>query len=148
VAFNDRLHLLIEFTAPLVLYASKKTMLAVAAHEFTHYLELIRRFTELPISAPSASTMFEATYRDMEESMPAQKIFGRFKSLSTLIDAKFEDGFADEALNQKTIKNWYENKLPVIVVHPDDNSARIPLEAVLNADFDNAALARIKELED
>jgi len=148
VAFNDRLHLLIEFTAPLVLYASKKTMLAVAAHEFTHYLELIRRFTEQPISAPSASTMFEATYRDMEEAMPPQKIFGRFKSLSTLIDVKFEEGFADEALNQKTIKNWYENKLPVTVVRPDDNSARIPLEAVLNADFDNAALARIRELED
>jgi hypothetical protein len=130
----------------LVLYGSKKTVLAVVAHEFTHYLELVRRFSEEPTSAPSASTMFEATYRDMEEAMPPQRIFGRFKSLSSLIDAKFEEGFADDALNQRTVKNWYGQKLPVTVVRPDDNSVRIPLEAVLNADFDQEALKRLKEL--
>ena len=146
VAVNNRLHLLIEFTAPLVLYASKRTVLAVVAHEFTHYLELIRRFSEGPTSVQSASTMFEATYRDMEEAMPPQKIFGRFRSLSTLIDDKFEEGFVDEALNQRTLRNWYEQKLPVTVVRPDDNSVKIPLEAVLNADFDEAALNRVKEL--
>jgi hypothetical protein len=148
VAVNNRLHLLIEFTAPLVLYASKKTILAVVAHEFTHYLELVRRFSEQPTSAPAASTMFEATYRDMEEAMPPRKIFGRFKSLSTVIDAKFEEGFTDEALNQRTLRSWYGGKLPMTVVRPDDNSVKIPLEAVLNADFDQAALKKIKELGD
>jgi hypothetical protein len=148
VSLNGRLHLLVEFTAPLLLYASKKTMLAVVAHEFTHYLELVRRFSEQPVSAPAASTMFEATYRDMEEAMPPSRIFGRFKSLSSLIDAKFEEGLTDEALNQRTLRNWYERKLPVTVVSPDDNSARIPLEAVLNADFDQAALEKVKEIGD
>jgi hypothetical protein len=148
VAVNNRLHLLVEFTAPLVLYASRKTVLAVVAHEFTHYLELIRRFSEQPLSSPAASTMFEATYRDMEEAMPPRKIFGRFRSLSTLIDAKFEEGFTDEALNQRTLRSWYEQKLPVTVVRPDDNSVKIPLEAVLNADFDQAALKKIKEIGD
>ena len=148
VAVNGRLHLLIEFTAPLVLYASKRTVLAVVAHEFTHYLELMRRFTERPNSVPAASTMFEATYRDMMEAVPPAKIFGRFKSLSSLIDAKFEEGFADEALNQKTIRYWYQQKLPTTSVSPDDNSAIIPMEAVLNADFDPKALAKIQELGD
>ncbi|HVP23536.1 MAG TPA: hypothetical protein VMS77_06455 [Conexivisphaerales archaeon] len=147
-AANGRLHLLVEFTAPLILYASKRTVLAVVAHEFTHYLELVRRFSEQPVSSPAASTMFEATYRDMEEAVPPQKVFGRFKSLSSLIDAKFEEGFTDDALNQRTIKNWYERKLPVKVVNPDDNSARIPLDAVLNADFDPMALAKLKEMAD
>ncbi len=146
VAVAGRLHLLVEFTAPLLLYGSKKTVLAVVAHEFTHYLELIRRFSEQPVSSPAASTMFEATYRDMEEAVPPAKVFGRFRSLSSLIDAKFEEGFTDEALNQRTLRNWYQRKLPVIAVSPDDNSATIPVEAVLNADFDQAALAKIKEM--
>jgi hypothetical protein len=148
VAFNGRLRLLVEFTAPFVLYASQKTMLAVVAHEFTHYIELTRRLSEQPLSSPSASTMFEATYRDMEEAVPPQKLFGRFKSLSTLIDARFEGGFNDEALNQRTIRNWYGSKLPVTYVRPDDNSVRIPVEAVLNADFDPAALRKIREMAD
>jgi hypothetical protein len=146
VALDNRLHLLVEFTAPLLLYASKKTVLAVAAHEFTHYLELVRRFSEQPVSTSAASTMFEATYRDMEEAMPPRKIFGRFKSLSSLIDAKFEGGFTDEPLNQKTLKNWYQRSLPATVVSPDDNSVRIAVEAVLNAVFDEEALRRVKEI--
>ena len=148
VAVNNRLHLLVEFTAPLLLYSSKKTLLAVVAHEFTHYLELLRRFSDQPVSSQAASTMFEATYKDMEEAMPPQKIFGRFKSLSSLIDMKFEEGFTDDALNQKTLKNWYERKLPVTVVRPGDNSVKIPLEAVLNAEFDRAALKKIREMTD
>jgi hypothetical protein len=146
VTVNNRLNLLVEFTAPLVLYSSKPTLLAVAAHEFTHYLELVRRFSEQPTSSFAATTMFEATYRDMEEAMPPQKMFGRYRSLARLIDSKFEGGFTDESLNERTLRNWLQKKLPVVVVHPEDNWVRVPVEAIMNASFDPEALRKIREM--
>lgn len=146
VALNNRLHLLVEFTAPLVLYASKKTLQGVVAHEFTHYLELVRRFADQPFSSATATTMFEATYKDMEEAMPAYKIFGRHKSLIRMVETMFENGFNDATLNDKTVRNWFEKKLPYVVVRPDENFVRMPVEAIVNAEFDPAVLRKIREI--
>ncbi|MEM3186590.1 MAG: hypothetical protein QXQ39_07935 [Conexivisphaerales archaeon] len=145
---NGRLNLLIEFTAPLLLYASRETLQAVAAHEFTHYLELIRRFTTALVTSPSPSTIFEATYKDMQEAFPPAKIFGKYRSLVTLIEKKFPSGFVDEPLNKRTIKNWLDMKLPYAVVRPDDNAVSIPVQAIANANLDPVAVEKIKSLGD
>ncbi|MEM0117305.1 MAG: hypothetical protein QXX17_05920 [Conexivisphaerales archaeon] len=139
---DQRLNLLVEFTAPLLIYASKDTLLSVVAHEFTHYLELIRRFTESPFSSPSPSTMFEATYKDMQEAMDPEYIFGRRSRLVTAIKKKFSDGFTDEPLNKRVIKHWLESKLPYVVVRPDDNAVRIPVSSITNPNFDSKAVEK------
>lgn len=146
VVINDRLNLFVEFTAPLLIYSSKETLLAVVAHEFTHYLELIKRFTTSPYSSSSPSTMFEATYKDMQEAMDAEKVFGKRSRLVTAIAKKFSDGFSDEALNKRVIKHWLEKKLPYVVVRPDDNAVRIPFSALTNANFDSKAIERVKSV--
>ncbi|MDG6928634.1 MAG: hypothetical protein JRN39_00430 [Nitrososphaerota archaeon] len=147
VVVAGRLNLLIEFTAPLLLHASKQTLQAVAAHEFTHYLELIRRFSTAPSSSPSPSTMFEATYKDMQEAFPAEKVFGRYRSLLTAMNRKFVEGFVDEPLNRRVVRSWLGKKLPCVAVRPDDNAVKIPVTAITNANLDTAALARISSLQ-
>jgi len=146
VVLNNKLNLLIEFTAPLLLYASKQTLQAVVAHEFTHYLELVKRFSTSPFSSPSPSTMFEATYKDMQEAFPPELIFGRRKGIALAIDKKFSQGFSDEPMNKRAIKNWLEKKLPYVVVSPDDNAVRIPLSAIANANIDRRVVEKISRL--
>lgn len=143
---NNKLNLLIEFTAPLLLYSSKQTLQAVVAHEFTHYLELVRRFATSPFSSPSPSTMFEATYKDMQEAVPPELIFGRRKGLVSAIDKKFSEGFSDEPMNRRAIKNWLDRKLPYVVVSPDDNAVKVPATAVMNANLDVAVVERVAKL--
>jgi hypothetical protein len=146
VVVNSRLNLLVEFTAPLLVYASKPTLQAVVAHEFTHYLELVKRFSSSPTSSPSPSTMFEATYKDMQESVPPEVVFGKRSSLATAIGKRFSEGFSDEPLNKRVIRHWLQKKLPYVMVRPDDNAVRIPLSAVANANLDSAALRKVTEL--
>lgn len=146
VVVEQRLNLFIEFTAPLLLYSSKETLLSVVAHEFTHYLELIKRFTFSPFSSPSPSTMFEATYKDMQEAMEPELIFGKRSKLATAIRKKFSDGFSDEPLNRRVIKRWLESKLPYVIVRPDDNAVRIPVSALTNPNFDPKAVEVVKSL--
>src|SRR5271157_2491426 len=53
------LSILVQFTAALVAFAPKGTMEAVAAHEFTHYVDLVRRLRQSNVlSAERATTLF------------------------------------------------------------------------------------------
>ena len=46
VEVNGRVEILVEVTAPLLLYSTKVTLRLVLAHEFLHYVELVRNFTK------------------------------------------------------------------------------------------------------
>ena len=45
VELDGKVQILIEVTAPLVLYATKVTLRLFLDHEFLHYLELVRNIT-------------------------------------------------------------------------------------------------------
>jgi len=63
--YEGKLSIIVQFTAPLLLLAAKGTVEAVAAHEFTHYLDLVRRISRTTIiSDERVSTLFEAGYAD------------------------------------------------------------------------------------
>jgi len=49
VISNNKLEIIIQITAPLVAYGLKGTIHAILAHEFLHYLELVRRISKMDI---------------------------------------------------------------------------------------------------
>lgn len=146
VVSNKALSFSIEFTLPLHLFSSKDTLLAVAAHEFTHYAELARRISEFEVMTSEISnSVFEATYRDVEESLQPELVFGRYRSIIRLLREKFPDGLEDDALNSKTIKRWIQRELPVLKITPEENVIRIPVESLTSVKLDPALLALIKK---
>jgi hypothetical protein len=146
--FEGRLSILVQFTAPLLLYGAKGTIEAVAAHEFTHYVDLVRRFSRMQLTSDErVSTLFESEYADEERVVSPSRIFVNDKKLAALVNKKFKGGLSDEKLNEKVAKGWIEKGLPSKSVPPEDNVVNVSVEAIANTQFDPRVLSRIKELE-
>ena len=65
VDMEGKVQILIEVTDPLVLYSTKVTLRLVLAHEFLHYLELVRKFTRMDVvSQITSSSLYEERHRD------------------------------------------------------------------------------------
>ena len=141
------LSILVQFTAALVAFAPKGTMEAVAAHEFTHYVDLVRRLRQSNVlSDERATTLFEASYADSERTVPPSLIFSE-KSLVALVRRKFKEGLSDPALNKKVEEGWIVKDLPVRAVSMDENVVRLGMEKVAAASYDPALLQKISQIE-
>ena len=146
--FEGRLSILVQFTAPLLLYGAKGTIEAVAAHEFTHYVDLVRRFSRMQLTSDErVSTLFESEYADEERVVSPSRIFVNDKKLAALVNKKFKGGLSDEKLNEKVAKGWIEKGLPSMRVPPEDNVVNVSVEAIANTQFDPMVLSRIRDLE-
>lgn len=146
---KDKMMFAVEFTLPLHLYASKDTLLAVVAHEFTHYIELAKRINEFEIlSSEISTTVFEASYRDVEEAIKPELIFGRYRSIVRLLKERFLDGLSDDALNNKTMKRWIEKGLPTVNISPEENVIRIPMKAILNLKLDESLIRLLRRIRE
>jgi len=141
------LSILIQFTAALVAFAGKSTIEAVAAHEFAHYVDLVRRLdrTEV-VSDELSATLYESSYADDERLVPAKLIFAE-KSLTGLLSRKFKGGLTDPALNKKVSDLWVGKSLPVRWVNPEENVMRLGIEKVASARFDPRVLERVREIQ-
>ena len=53
IAFEDQFRVVIQITAPLVAYGLKGTIHAILAHEFLHYLELMRKISKMDLLSDS-----------------------------------------------------------------------------------------------
>jgi hypothetical protein len=145
---TGKLSILVQFTAALVAFASKGTLEAVAAHEFTHYVDLVRRVSSgSMLSDERATTLFESSYADVERTVSPSLIFSE-KSLVNLVKRKFRDGLSDEMLNRKVNEGWIAKKMPVRVAAPDENVAKIPMASVAGTAFDPEVLRRISVIEE
>lgn len=141
------LSILVQFTAALVAFAPKGTLEAVAAHEFTHYVDLVRRLRQSNVlSDERATTLFEATYADSERTVSPSLVFSE-KSLVALVRRKFKDGLSDPSLNKKVEESWVAKDLPVRSVSIDENVVRLGMEKVAAASFDPALLEKLKRIE-
>ena len=70
VVANDNLHVVIQISAPLVAYGLKGTIHAILAHEFLHYLELMRKISDMElISDELSANLFENVYADNQMSL-------------------------------------------------------------------------------
>jgi hypothetical protein len=135
--FEGRLTIIVQFTAPLLIFGLKGTVEAVAAHEFTHYVDLVRRFSRMQVTSDErVSTLFESEYADEERVVdPA------------LVEKKFRGGLSDDKLNEKVAKSWIEKGLPTKRVAPEENVASVGVDVIANTVFDPMVLAKIRELE-
>ena len=138
--------ILVQFTAALVAFATKATIEAVAAHEFTHYVELVRKLsTKDVVSDEVATTLYEASYADAERTAPAKALFAD-KSLVSLVSRKFKNDLSDPALTKKVGASWIGKNLPIRWVGPDENFLKVPMKMVAAAKFDPGVLAKVAEL--
>ncbi|MDV3293605.1 MAG: hypothetical protein LYZ70_04990 [Nitrososphaerales archaeon] len=145
---TGNLTILVQFTAALVAFSPKGTLEAVAAHEFAHYVDLVRRLNSTNVvSDERATTLFEATYADTERTVPPSLVFSE-KSLVILVRRKFRDGLSDPSLNKKVEEGWLSKGLPVRLSSPDENVIRLGMSTVASTRFDGAVLAKISQIEE
>ncbi|MFZ0512030.1 MAG: hypothetical protein WAM14_10520 [Candidatus Nitrosopolaris sp.] len=148
IGINNRLNVVIQITAPLVAYGLLGTVHAVLAHEFLHYLELVRRIMKMNLlSDEISSTLFEEKYSDDDRVMNARVVFGSDPTLIRHISKKFNDGFRDRRLEKIAINEWIDKGLPVTNVRIDCNTIKIPFESMVSLEVDDVVKEKIAGYE-
>ena len=139
--------ILIQFTAALVALGTKGTIEAVAAHEFTHYVDLVRRLSSTNVTNDEqATSLYEASFADTERTVAPRLLFSE-KSLVGLVTRKFKDGLSDQSLNKKVGDAWISKNLPVRWVGPEENVVRLGMGVVASTKFDPAVLSRVAQIQ-
>jgi hypothetical protein len=139
--------ILVQFTAALVAFATKGTIEAVAAHEFTHYIDLVRRLSATSVTTDEvATTLYEASFADAERTVPPKLLFTD-RALVTLLSRKFKNDLTDPALNSKVDESWISKNLPIRLVGPDENRVRLQMGVVASSKFDPEVLLKVAELQ-
>ena len=147
VVFDQRLQVVIQITAPLVAYGLKGTIHAILAHEFLHYLELIRKFSKMEVlSDEITGNLFESVYADETRLFDPRAVFDD-KTLLLHITKKFPAGFRDYKLEDKVIKYWIEKDLPKSNVALDTNIVKLSAESLSKINIDPKLLNKIEKLE-
>ena len=141
---HDSIHVVIQISAPLVAYGLKGTIHAILAHEFLHYLELVTRLskTEL-LSDEISSNLFENVYSDNTRLLEPRSVFND-NMLISHITKKFPSGFRDYKLEDKVIKFWIEQKLPVSKITLDTNNVKLDASQLSNIKFDELLLQQLE----
>ena len=146
VSIDNKVNVHIQLTAPLIVYGMKGTIHAVLAHEFLHYLELMVRMVKMDmISDEISGTLFEGSYIDSTKIIEPKTVF-RDRSLLQLITKKFPEGFHDPKLENKCIKMWLEKGMPAYRISMDENTIRIPMNAMVNTQIDQNLRKKINEM--
>lgn len=120
----------IQISAPLVAYGLKGTIHAILAHEFLHYLDLIRRIHrgEL-LSDEITGNLFESTYADTSRTMEPGAVFAD-RTLVSHITKRFGAGFRDKRLEEKVVRMWINKGLPKVSVRLDTNTINMSAESL------------------
>ncbi len=141
---HDSIHVVIQISAPLVAYGLKGTIHAILAHEFLHYLELVTRLskTEL-LSDEISSNLFENVYSDNARLLEPRSVFND-NTLISHITKKFPSGFHDYKLEDKVIKFWIEQKLPVSKISLDTNTVKLNAIQLSNIKLDELLLQQLE----
>ena len=147
VISENHLEVVIQVTAPLVAYGLKGTIHAILAHEFLHYLELIRKVSKMGLVSDEISgNLFEGVYSDTQRLFDPRAVFDD-KTLLLHITKKFPEGFKDYKLEDKVVKLWIEKKLPAINTTLDTNIVKIPAEVIANTKIEPSLTSKLDELE-
>jgi len=147
-AFEGRVSIIVQFTAPLLLFGSKGTVEAVVGHEFTHYVDLVRRLSRMSVvSDERVSTLFEAGYADEERVVSPARVFAKDKPFARLVEKRFTPNLVDPVLDEKVSKGWIAKGLPTRRVTTEENNARLDMAIVARTRFDPMLLERIAAME-
>ncbi|MFB5597478.1 MAG: hypothetical protein ACE5RJ_00455 [Nitrosopumilaceae archaeon] len=144
---DDRLEVVIQISAPLVAYGLKGTIHAILAHEFLHYLELIRKVSKMELLSDEISgNLFENIYTDETRLFEPRAVFND-RTLLLHITKKFPAGFRDYKLEDKALKFWVEKNLPKTNITLDTNIMKISAESLAKIKLDPRLLKKLDELE-
>ena len=144
---DNEIEVFIQLFAPLVIYALKGTIHSVIAHEFLHYLDILNKIINLEISSNTPNdTLFENIFTDNEKLFNHARVFKKDKYLTKIITKKFENGFLDEKLNDKSIRLWIQKKMPIEKMSIESNYTKLPFLSLANTEIDEAIKKKISSL--
>ena len=144
---KNTFQIVIQISGPLVAYGLKGTVHAILAHEFLHYLELMRKISKMELlSDEISSNLFENVYADNERLFEPRAVFND-KTLLLHITKKFPSGFRDYKLEDKTIKFWIEKNLPTTKITLDTNITKLSTDLISKIQLNPALKSKIEIFE-
>ena len=144
---KNNFNVVIQISAPLVAYGLKGTIHAILAHEFLHYLDLMRKISDMElISDEISANLFENVYADSERLLEPRAVFSD-KTLLSHITKKFPSGFRDYKLEDKVIKYWIEKNLPTTNITLDTNIAKLSPDLISKIRLAPSLTSKIKSFE-
>ena len=147
VFFDDKFHVVIQISAPLVAYGLKGTIHAILAHEFLHFLDLTRKISKMNLlSDEITGNLFENVYADETRLFDPRVVF-KDRTLLNHITKRFPAGFKDYKLEDKVIKFWLEKNLPKINISLDANTVKLSAESLSKIKLDPAFLQKLDQLK-
>lgn len=147
LVFDEKLQVVIQISAPLVAYGLKGTIHAILAHEFLHFLELIRKISKMELLSDEISgSIFENIYADEARLFEPKAVFND-RTLLLHITKKFPAGFRDYKLEDKTLKYWIEKELPKTSISLDTNITKLSAESLAGIKINPKFLAKLDEME-
>ncbi|MBA0909110.1 MAG: hypothetical protein ITD33_00575 [Nitrosarchaeum sp.] len=145
--FDDKFHIVIQISAPLIAYGLIGTIHAILAHEFLHSLELIRKISKMDlVSDEITGNLFESVYADETRLFESKAVF-QDRTLLDHITKRFPAGFRDHKLEDKVVKFWLKQNLPKINIALDANTVKLSAESLSKIKFDPVFLERLGQLE-
>lgn len=146
--FENQLQVVIQISSPLIAYGLKGTIHAILAHEFLHYLDLIRKVSKMELLSDEISgNLFENVYSDSTRLFEPRAVFND-RTLLLHITKKFPAGFKDYKLEDKTIKYWIKKDLPTTNITMDTNIVKLSTEVLSKIKLDKTLLKKMEELEE
>ncbi len=148
VMFDEKFQVVIQISAPLVAYGLKGTIHAILAHEFLHFLDLMRKISKMElISDEISGNLFENVYSD-ETRLFEPRIVFKDRTLLNHITKKFPAGFRDFKLEDKVMKFWADRNLPKSNISLDANTVKLSAESISKIKLDPLFITKIEQLEE
>lgn len=147
ITFEEKFQVVIQITAPLIAFGLKGTIHAILAHEFLHYLDLIRKISKMDLLSDEISgNLFENVYADETRLIEPRAVF-KDRTLLDHITKRFPSGFRDYKLEDKVMKFWLDKNLPKSNVALDSNTIKLSVDSLSKIKLDPSFIQKIDELE-
>ncbi|MGY5150435.1 MAG: hypothetical protein ACW9W3_10265 [Candidatus Nitrosopumilus sp. bin_68KS] len=148
VMFDEKFQVVIQISAPLIAYGLKGTIHAILAHEFLHFLELMRKISKMELLSDEISgNLFENIYTD-ETRLFEPKVVFKDRTLLNHITKKFPSGFRDYKLEDKVMKFWADKNLPKSNISLDSNNVKLSAESISKIQLVPEFVSKIELLEE
>lgn len=148
VMFDEKFQVVIQISAPLVAYGLKGTIHAILAHEFLHFLDLMRKISKMELLSDEISgNLFENVYSDETRLFEPRAVF-KDRTLLNHITKKFPAGFHDFKLEDKVMKFWADRNLPKSNISLDANTVKLSAESLSKIKLDPQFIAKLEQLEE
>ena len=148
IVFDEKFQVVIQISAPLIAYGLKGTIHAILAHEFLHFLDLMRKISKMELLSDEVSgNLFENVYID-ETKLFEPRIVFKDRTLLNHITKKFPAGFRDFKLEDKVMKFWVKQNLPKTNIFLDTNTLKLSAESLSKIKFDPIFISKMKLLEE